>query len=116
MMRKRVLLTAAAAVLTCGLPGMALGANAVPANVTAAINSIARTTYERSLDSERKPAELLAFSEVKPGDVVAELDDPFFDLPPGDTYATGFTYWVRLFSKAVGTQGRMYAMTSIRGS
>jgi predicted methyltransferase len=114
-MGKRVLLTAAAAAVAWGLPALALGADAVPTSIAIAINSIARTTYERSLDAERKPAEVLAFSEVKPGDVVAELDDPFFELEPGDTFEHGYKYWIRLLSLSAGKQGHVYALTTIRG-
>ncbi len=113
-MGKRVL-AAAAAALACGLPALAFGTDAVPANVTTAINSIARSTYERSLDAERSPAQVLNFAEVKPGDVVAELDDPFYEKIPGDTYSAGFTYWLRLLSLSVGKQGHVYAMTANRG-
>jgi predicted methyltransferase len=112
-MGKRVFLAAAA--VACGLPALAFGADAAPAGINAAINSIARTTLERALDAERKPAEVLRFSEVKPGDVVAEVDDPFYELAPGDTFATGFTYWLHLISMSVGKQGHLYAMTANRG-
>ena len=48
-------------------------------------------------DGLRKPAALLAFAGVKPGDRVA-------DLMPGEGYFT------RLFSKVVGPRGRVYAI------
>jgi predicted methyltransferase len=114
-MGKRILLAVAAAAVACGLPVLAFGANAEPTYITAAINHIARTTYEQRLDAERKPADVLSFSEVKPGDVVAELDDPFFEPEPGDTFEYGYKYWLHLFSLSTGKQGHVYAMASVRG-
>lgn len=48
------------------------------------------------LDQFRKPAEMLAFGEVRPGMKIGEL------IP-------GAGYMTRLFSKAVGRQGQVYA-------
>ena len=47
--------------------------------------------------SNRKPAETLEFTGVKPGDQIAEL------LPGGG-------YFTRLFSKVVGSSGHVYAL------
>lgn len=52
---------------------------------------------EAAIDARRHPAELLAFSGVKPGDRVV-------DLIPGGGYFT------RLFSKVVGTKGQVYVI------
>jgi predicted methyltransferase len=51
----------------------------------------------RGADARRKPAELIRFAELKPGDKV-------LDLIPGDGY------WTRIFSKVVGPEGRVYAV------
>ena len=48
-------------------------------------------------DSERKPADMLAFAGVKPGEKVVDL------LPGGG-------YFTRLFSVAVGPKGKVYAL------
>lgn len=48
-------------------------------------------------DQRRKGAELVAFSQAKPGDKVLEL------IP-------GSGYFTRIFSKVVGPQGRIYAV------
>lgn len=48
-------------------------------------------------DADRKPAEMLAFAEVKPGQVIGEL------LP-------GRGYFTRIFAKAVGPKGKVYAI------
>jgi predicted methyltransferase len=52
---------------------------------------------DRANDARRKVAELVAFSEAKPGDKVLEL------IP-------GSGYFTRVFSKVVGPQGRVYAV------
>ncbi|MBL8553659.1 MAG: class I SAM-dependent methyltransferase [Phenylobacterium sp.] len=55
-----------------------------------------RTDDDRARDRGRKPAETLAFAEVKPGWKVAE-------------YTPGGGYFTRLLSPAVGAKGRVYA-------
>jgi predicted methyltransferase len=52
---------------------------------------------DKGNDARRKVAELVAFSEAKPGDKVLEL------IP-------GSGYFTRVFSKVVGPQGRVYAV------
>jgi len=68
-----------------------------PAYITAAIADQARPATDTASDQDRKPAELLAFTGIKPGDKVA-------DFIPGGGYIT------RLFSKVVGTSGHVYAI------
>lgn len=68
----------------------------VPPNIAAAVADPARPEADRARDVNRKPGESLAFAGVKPGDRVA-------DVIPG----TG--YFTRLFSKAVGPNGYVYA-------
>jgi predicted methyltransferase len=58
-----------------------------------------RPEADRVRDADRKPAELVAFARVKPGDRVAEL-------------APGGGYFTRILSGVVGANGRIYAMTS----
>jgi predicted methyltransferase len=48
-------------------------------------------------DARRKPGELIAFAGVKPGDKVLDL------IPGGG-------YWTRIFSKTVGSEGKVYAI------
>lgn len=71
-------------------------ASAIPAYVQAALADPGRAMH-RAADERRKPAELIAFSGLKPGDRV-------LDLIPGDGY------WTRLFSTIVGPSGRVYAV------
>ncbi|WP_242917323.1 methyltransferase [Caulobacter sp. CCUG 60055] len=86
---------AAAAALLAAAPAV-LAAESVPANVAAAVADAARPADDKARDAARKPAEMLAFAGVKPGDKVA-------DLIPGKGYFT------RLFAKAVGPKGAVYA-------
>src|ERR1700758_3862496 len=68
----------------------------VPANITGAIADTNRPQTDKDLDARRKPAEMLAFAGVKPGDKVLEF-------VPGRGYVT------RLLAKAVGPAGHVYA-------
>ena len=56
-----------------------------------------RPEADRVRDADRKPAELVAFAGVRPGDKVAEL-------------APGGGYFTRVLSGVVGPDGRVYAM------
>jgi predicted methyltransferase len=67
------------------------------ANVTAAVADKGRPEADTKRDADRKPAETLEFAGVKPGMTVV-------DLIPGGGYFT------RLFSKAVGPKGTVYAV------
>lgn len=67
------------------------------AGISQAIASPDRPAADSERDAERKPAALLAFSGIKPGDVVA-------DLIPGQGYFT------RLFSKLAGPRGKVFAV------
>jgi len=73
-------------------------ADKIPANIAAAVADKSRPDTDTKRDADRKPAEMLAFIGVKPGDKVA-------DLIPGGGYFT------RLFSGAVGPKGAVYAFT-----
>ena len=83
------------------LPACAAGAMAdtpirVPTNVAAAVSDPRRPPQQVKLDATRKPGLTIAFSEVKPGDRVA-------DFMPGNAYFT------RILSDVVGPRGRVYA-------
>jgi predicted methyltransferase len=68
----------------------------IPTVVSAAISDPRRPPEQIKLDPTRKPALLVAFSGLKPGDHVA-------DFMPGNGYFT------RIFSDVVGANGRVYA-------
>ena len=71
--------------------------SATPAYIKAAVDDPGRSEMMRARDPARKPAALLAFSGVKPGDRVG-------DLIPGGGYFTG------LFSLVVGPKGHVYSI------
>jgi predicted methyltransferase len=69
----------------------------VPAYVNAAVANSSRPEADTARDSDRKPAEVVAFSGLKPGDKIA-------DLNPGGGFYT------RIFAKVVGAQGKVYGL------
>jgi predicted methyltransferase len=71
-------------------------AHAAPSTIDAAIADTTRPAADRDRDAERKPAEMLAFTGVKPGMVVVDM------LPGGG-------YFTRLFSDVVGPTGKVIA-------
>src|SRR5271163_4558606 len=92
-------IVAAAALLSHPTPALtqqAATTASVPANIAGAIPATNRPQTDKDLDARRKPAEMLTFAGVKPGDKVLEF-------VPGRGYVT------RLMAKAVGTAGHVYA-------
>jgi predicted methyltransferase len=88
------------AALMAHAPGASGSECMIPAAVTAALASPSRPAADVQLDVERKPAQLLAFAGIKPGDRVA-------DLIPGNGYFT------RLFQALVGPKGHVYAVVPV---
>lgn len=74
----------------------ATAASSIPPYATAAVADKARPAEDTARDADRKPAEMIAFAGIKPGDVVV-------DVVPGKGYFT------RIFAKAVGPKGHVYA-------
>src|ERR1700680_1592152 len=68
----------------------------VPSAIAAAVADSHRPAEQTKLDLRRKPARMLAFAGVKPGDRVA-------DFMPVNAYFT------RLLSTVVGPAGKVYA-------
>jgi predicted methyltransferase len=64
--------------------------------IQAAIADPGRPDKDKARDAARKPAELVAFAKIKPGDTVV-------DIIPGSGY------WSRIFSKVVGPSGQVFA-------
>lgn len=64
--------------------------------IAAAVADPARPATDTERDANRKPAQVLAFAGVKPGDRIAD-------------YGTGSGYFTRLFSAVVGSGGHVYA-------
>jgi predicted methyltransferase len=86
------------ALLGCGPLAASAAAPAIPDYVTAAVNDPSRPPGDIAQDPVYKPAELFAFSKIKPGDKVFE----FFA-------AGGGGYHLRILSKLVGAKGHVYA-------
>ncbi len=93
-MRNTMLAAASGAVLALGAAGLSAAA---PAYLAAAVADKARPAADTARDAERKPAEVLAFAGVKPGQKVGEL------IPGGG-------YYTRLLSDVVGPKGKVYAL------
>lgn len=100
----RLMSAAIAAVLAFGAlawsPALAQGT--APAFVTTALADPARPATDTARDVNRKPAALMTFAGVKPGDQVLELI-------PGGGYVT------RIFSKVVGPTGHVYTALPAMG-
>lgn len=88
--------TAAAAALALLAAGATVDARTAASPIAAAIADAARPAEDTARDVARKPARMLAFSGVRPGMVVGEL------LPGGG-------YFTRLFARAVGPRGAVFA-------
>jgi predicted methyltransferase len=63
----------------------------------AAVADSGRPDADKARDADRKPADMLAFAKVQPGQTVID-------------YFPGRGYFTRLFSTAVGPQGAVYAV------
>ncbi len=97
-MRKLVLAAASGAAILLAGAGLALAAGpSIPAYVDSAVADPARPDADRQRDPERKPAEVLTFAGVHPGEKVGEL------IPGGG-------YYTRLLSDIVGSSGHVYGM------
>ena len=93
---KALMLAALAAVMLA--PAIA---RAAPDAITRAVADTSRPQADRDADARRKPAETLAFSGVKAGDIVGEF------LPGGG-------YYTRMLSDVVGPKGKVYALETTR--
>jgi predicted methyltransferase len=91
MIRTTMLAALAAVTMTT-----AAVAGAVPAYISKAVADTHRPAKDKTADSYRKPADMVVFAGIKPGDTVV-------DLIPGGGYFT------RIFSKTVGAKGHVYA-------
>jgi predicted methyltransferase len=92
---------AVALTATLMLTATCASAASVPGNIAAAVADGNRPDADKQRDADRKPAETLAFTGVKTGAQIAEL------LPGGG-------YFTRIFSKAVGSSGHVYALVPAR--
>jgi predicted methyltransferase len=70
----------------------------IPPYIQAAIADPARPPDQVQRDINRKPGEVIAFAGLKPGDRIAD-------------FISGSGYFTRIFSRAVGPSGQVYAFT-----
>src|SRR5579875_2565380 len=85
---------AAAALAVCACAAIA----APKIDLAAILADPSRPDTDKARDADRKPAELIAFAHVRPGDRIAEL-------------APGGGYFTRILSGVVGPEGRVYAIS-----
>lgn len=97
MVKRSSIALALAAVLVLGGVAATMAADRIPAYVDSAVADTTRPAADTDRDAERKPAEVLAFAGVKPGDKVGEF------IPGGG-------YYTRLLSEVVGPSGHIYAL------
>jgi len=88
-------LAALALVLACGIPALSADVK-VPQEIQAIVDSPDRSAGDRETDKRRHPAQLLAFSGVKPGMSVLDV-------------GTGRGYGAELLARAVGPSGSIVA-------
>jgi predicted methyltransferase len=84
------------ALVGCFAIGLSGCVATMPANITASVADPGRPAADTERDANRKPAEMLQFAGITPGERLV-------DMIPGGGYFT------RLFAKAVGANGRVYA-------
>src|SRR5258708_14955830 len=68
----------------------------IPADITSAINSPERPPADKALDAGRRPDQIMAFYEIKPGMKVADI-------------FAGGGYMTELFALVVGPKGTVYS-------
>jgi predicted methyltransferase len=88
---------AAMAVPTILVSPVSHAADALPGYIQSAVADAGRPDADKQRDANRKPAEVVAFAAIKPGDKIGEL------MPGGG-------YFTRIFSKVVGDKGVVYAV------
>lgn len=88
---------AIAAVFALSLTAIAQASAAVPDFIAMAVADPSRPADDRKLDADRKPAEILAFAGVRPGETVAE-------------YLPGGGYYTRMLSDIVGPGGKVHML------
>ena len=96
----------AALSLVSGIAGGALAASApLSPAIEKAVADASRPADDRNLDAVRKPAQLMAYAGVHPGERVAE-------------YLPGGGYYTRMLSDVVGPTGKVFALetTTWKGS
>src|SRR5438046_8971024 len=99
-MLRSVILSVCGTAAVLGSVGLQ-SAEKIPAYISAAVADSGRPPEDKQRDENRKPAETLQFTGLKPGDKVVEL------VPSRG-------YFTRIFSKVVGPKGHVYALSPPR--
>ena len=99
-MLRHLMITSGLVLAANFVPCGAWAADSVPAYIAAAVADAGRPTADKDRDTDRKPAETLAFAGVKPGEQVVDF------LPGGG-------YFTRIFSKAIGPEGKVLALSPV---
>jgi predicted methyltransferase len=86
-----------AGVALCFGAATAQAADKIPKAIAGAVADAGRPDADKQRDANRKPAEVVAFAGIKPGQKVLDL------LPGGG-------YFTRIFAKTVGAKGEVYAL------
>src|SRR5262249_45124786 len=98
MLKMRSLLLASVTAIACGaFVNSVVAADSIPDYGKKTLSAGGRPYWDIARDGDRKPADILAFSQIKPGMVVV-------DLVPGDAYYT------RMLAKLVGPKGKVFAI------
>ena len=99
-MTKRIIAAGAVLGLTmAGLAACTTMGEAAPGGsaIASAVSDTMRPAEDMARDDVRKPAQIVEFAGVEPGDVVAEI-------------APGGGYYTRILSRSVGPAGKVYAL------
>jgi predicted methyltransferase len=96
-MKTRHLLIAAAVIAAAASADAQTARMAETSAARAAVAAADRPAADKARDADRKPAAMVTFAGIKPGDKVA-------DVIPGGGYFT------RVFAKVVGPKGHVYAI------
>ncbi len=94
MFRSAIALFTSLALAGVALPAWAAEGDSL---IEAAVADPVRPAADRARDQARKPAEIVRFAGIEPGDVVAEI-------------APGGGYFTRILAVSVGPEGHIYAM------
>ena len=94
-MRNRAVIVSIFVIAAAGLS--VASASPTPGPIANSVADPSRPADDRMLDAVRKPAAVLAFARVRPGETVAE-------------YLPGGGYYTRLLSDIVGPTGKVYAL------
>lgn len=94
---RRALTFATAFALAAGSLAVGAAAQDATAAITGAVADPMRPAADTARDAARKPAQVIEFAGVKPGDTVVEL------MPGGG-------YFTRILAKTVGAKGHVYGL------